>query len=583
MRVIEAPNVFAQQDIFRRRLPIVGVALIIASLILLARLASFQFQLSPEVVGYLEGLRDSGYRRTLEEAAARGGIYDRRGEALAVNTLEYRVGVSPILISEPRESANDLAAVLGMDELTTYQAVTSDEAWELLKSPVSAEVGQRVLALDILGVTMEPIPRRSYPQGELAAQVVGFVGGDLVGYYGVEGYYQDQLAGRVRSREISNIPFELLQSTMEENAGRNLVLTIDRDVQYIVEEELTAAIAESAAASGTILVMNPRTGDILAMANWPTYDPNAYFNIQDASLLRNPSIGEQYEPGSIMKVITMGIALDLGVITPQWSYVDEGVMNQGGIEIRNWDNAPHGYSDATAVIVESLNIGAATLNLMVGPMDYYQKMDRFGFGRLTGVDMQGEEAGTMFLPGDPDWSEAMFLTSSYGQGIAVTPLQMLTAVNAIANDGLMMQPRIVHQIVDTEQVYTSQPTALGRPIGAESAHAVRDMMIAAVRDGLDGTATVRGYSIAGKTGTAQIPAAVNYYEGASIASFVGFFPADDPQVSILIKLDRPRDIWGSVVAAPVFQRLAERLAIQLEIPPDDIRLQLELQAQAAGG
>lgn len=561
-----------QEEIFRRRLPMVIGGLVIAALLLLGRMASFQFQLPPEVTTYLESLRNSGYSRTLRLAAARGIIYDRHMEALAVNTLEYRIGISPNLVSDPRRAATQLAALLNLNELETFEQLTSSQQWVLLAPRVSAEVGQQVAQLDFIAsaLSIDPVPRRSYPQGTLASQVMGFVGGDLRGYYGVEGYYHSQLAGRERDQRISNIPFDVPQNNFSDR-GNDIVLTIDRDIQFLAESELQRAIAESGATRGTIIIMNPRNGDVLAMASYPSFDPNNYTEITDASVLVNPAIGEQYEPGSVFKVITMAAALDIGAVTQYDGYMDTGELQMGGITIRNWDRQAYGYTDMTQLLVNSLNVGAATIALRTGPTDFYSALGRFGMGRTTGVDLEGEAAGTMFVPGDSNWSESQLGTNSFGQGIATTPLQMLTAVNALANDGLMMQPHVFYRLIDGERVQTSQPSTLSRPISAQTAHIVRDMMVAVVRDGLDGNAQVPGYTIAGKTGTAEIPSPVGYEPNASIASFVGFLPADDPQVSVLVKLDRPRDYWGSQVAAPVFQRLAERLVIMLRIPPDDIR------------
>lgn len=569
---------YSQQEIIRRRLPIVIVGLIVAALVLLVRLASFQFQLPPEVVSYLEGLRNSGYTRTLELAAARGVIYDRNGEPLAVNTLEYQIGVSPNLVSNPQDLAVQLASVLGLNERETYERIISDRPWVLLAPRVSAEVGQRIADLNLgAAVTMSPIPRRSYPQGTLASQVVGFVGGDLRGYYGVEGYYHEQLAGRTRDEQVSNIPFDIPQNDLEPDRGSSIVLTIDRDVQFVAESELLRAISETGAIRGTIIVMDPRNGEILAMASFPSFDPNAYFNIEDPSVLRNIAVADNYEPGSVMKVITVAAAIEHGVITPDFVYNDQGALSVGGITVRNWDRAAHGVVDATQILVESLNVGAATISTMMGPDLYYEALADFGFGRRTGVDLQGEEAGTMYTPGHPDWSESMLATNSFGQGIAVTPLQMLTAVNAIANSGLMMQPHVVYQIVDGDRVYNAQPAALGRPISASTAQILTNMMVEVVRSGLDDAASVPGYTVAGKTGTAEIPTPIGYEQNASIVTFVGFLPADSPQISVLVRLDRPRDYWASLVAAPVFQRLAERLVVLLEIPPDDVRFQLAAQ------
>lgn len=571
----------AQEDMFRRRLPLVIVLLLITSLILLGRLVSFQFQLAPEVTNYLETLRNSAYSRTLSLAAARGVIYDRGMRALAVNTLEYRVGISPNLVSDPRAVATQLAGLLNLPELEIFEKLNSSAPWVLLSPRVDAEVGHQIVDLkkEVSAIDIQPIPRRSYPQGTLAAQVVGFVGGDLSGYYGVEGYYQEQLAGRERSERISNIPFDVPEDR-EPDRGNDIVLTIDRDIQFLAESELQRAIAENAATGGSIIIMDPRNGDILAMASAPSFDPNAYYDVTDPSLLVNPAISEQYEPGSIMKILTIASALEKGTITPQDTYVDQGEMEVGGIKIVNWDRKAYGWVDMTQVLVQSLNVGAATVSTKMGPTDFYGMFHEFGIGRLTGIDLQGEANGTMFVPGDPDWSESQLGTVSFGQGVATTPLQMLTAVSAIANGGLMMQPHVVHQVIDDTSVQTAQPSALNRVLSESTAQAVTDMLVAVVRDGLDGKASIPGYTLAGKTGTAEIPSPIGYEPGVSIVSFVGFLPADDPQVSILVKIDRPAGYWGSQVAAPVFQRLAERLVILLKIPPDDVRLALAAEGGA---
>jgi cell division protein FtsI/penicillin-binding protein 2 len=567
-----------QEEMLRRRLPLVIAGLVVVSLFLLGRLMSFQFQLDPSVVNYLESVRNSNYSRTLRLAAARGNIYDRDMQALAVNTLEYKIGISPNLIADPRRTATQLAGLLGLNELETFEKITSRLPWVLLANRVSAEVGQQVADLRLLGLTIEPMARRSYPQGTLAAHVIGFVGGDLVGYYGVEGYYHQDLAGRERDRQISRIPFEVPQDQREDH-GSDIVLTLDRDIQFLVESELQRAIAESGAVKGTIIVMNPRNGDILGMASYPSFDPNAYFNVNDPRQLANPAISEQFEPGSVMKVLTLASALELGVITPNDTYVDQGRIDVGGVTIENWDRRAHGVVDMTGILVQSLNVGAATVSLQMGPMAYYGKLRDFGLGRPTGIDLEGEAPGTMYVPGDSNYSDSQLGTNSFGQGIAVTPLQLLTAVSAIANNGLMMQPHVFLELIDGDRRQLSEPSTLGRPVSADTARAITQMMVAVVQEGLDGSASVPGYSIAGKTGTAQIPSPVGYEPNASIATFVGFLPADDPQVSILVKLDRPPAYWGSQVAAPVFRRLAERLVILLKIPPDDIRWAL----QAEGG
>jgi cell division protein FtsI/penicillin-binding protein 2 len=578
-----------QQQSLRQRLPVVVTVLVIASFALLMRLIWFQSPQDPRVIGYLETIRDANYRREQRLPGERGNIYDRNGEPLAVNAIEYEVGISPNLISNAERAATQLGTILNLDEVYIYNLIrTSPNQWELLARPVSAEVGQQVAQLDLLGVIVNPIPRRSYPQGTLAAPVLGFVGEDadgLRGYFGVEGQYEDQLAGRVSSTEVSNIPFDIPEDTTDyDNDGVDLVLTLDREIQALAEAELLQAVTETGAnPGGVILIMNPRNGDILAMASYPSFDPNN-ITASDDTTYRNRAIAEVFEPGSVMKVVTVASALESGVITPGWTYVDNGVISVGGVDIYNWDRGVHGTTDVTQVLVESLNVGAATISTTMGPLTFFEMLGRFGFGRPTGVDLEGEEAGTMWVPGDSDYNDSLVGTVAFGQGIAVTPLQMLTAVNAIANGGLMYQPRIVYQIIDGPDVITPQPVALGRPISAETASIVTNMMVAVIEDGVDNPAALPGYTIAGKTGTAQIPNAIGYEEDTSRVWFVGFLPADDPQVSVLIMLDRPTTgYWASEVVAPIFARLAQRLVILLEIPPDDVRHALEEEGGSVDG
>lgn len=568
-----------QQVMIRQRLPFVIIMLVLASVVLLYQLASFQW-LSPDVAREFELRSRANYGAIRRLPAERGLIYDRDGQPLAINTIQYGIGVSPNLVTEPSQVASQLAVILGLDEIDLYQRLTSDREWEIIARPVTAEVGQEIADLannstdvSYVGLTIEPLSRRFYPQGALAGQVIGFViednDGRTRGAIGVEGYYNDSLAGRILDQEVSTIPFDLPVEEQEGRSGQDLILTIDRDIQFWAEAELLLTINEQGASGGTIIVMDPRNGDILAMASYPTFDPNNFISVEDPDLLKNSAISEIYEPGSIMKVITVAGALEQGVITPEWTYNDQGVLEVGGRLIENWDNNAYGVVDTTNLLVNSLNIGAATVALEMEPEGFYSTMDEFGFGDATGVDLVGEEAGILKVPGDPDWSESDLATNSFGQGVSVTPLQMITAVSAIANGGLMYQPRIVRQRIDGDEVIDAQPTALARPISAETAATVRDMMVRVVEEGAT-LASIPGYSIAGKTGTAQIPSALGYETGtnSTIASFVGFFPADDPQVIVLVKIDRPTVQWGSEVAAPTFRRLAERLVILMQIPSD---------------
>ncbi|GAB4428723.1 MAG: penicillin-binding protein 2 [Anaerolineae bacterium] len=581
-----------RDETLNRRLTLLSIGLIGVSLILLARLLSFQFRMNPEIKQALENQARSRYQQTVEVLPARGQIFDRDGYLLATNSFDYRIGISPNQVVDRQDVAVKLAPLVGLSEDKLYRLLEPDAngqfpPYVLLASRVSAEVGQAIADLDIDGIIIEPLPIRIYPQGSLMAQIVGiFAGADErhtgQGYYGVEGYYQTLLAGQSKRVTRSNIPLleESQTKAMRVRDGMSLVLTIDRDLQYLAQEVLTGFLEEDPTATGgTILIMNPRNGEILAMANYPPFDPGD-LSEENLKRARNPAIADVYEPGSVFKVLTMAMALDLGTHDLDWSYYDPGCFEAGGVAICNWDRTSHGNPDFAQVFIDSLNTGTATIYKEIGPYKVYPKLREFGIGSPTGVDLEGESPGILVEPGDPNWSEAQFLNNSYGQGVSVTPLQLLTAVNAIANDGLIMQPHIVKARVDGDQVIETQPAAIHRPISEEAAHKARDIMVRVLRESNEIEFDLPGYTVAGKTGTAEIPAPYGYEPfapGNSIASFIAFLPANDPVVSILIKLDRPYGYWGSKTAAPLGAELLRRLVVLMEIPPDDVRYQLVAQ------
>lgn len=569
-----------------RRLTIISLALIGISLILLVRLLSFQFYIDPIVKQSLENNAESHYSQTVEVQPNRGQIYDRSMNLLAVNSFEYRIGISPNAIYDREDVARALAPIINVPEDEIYRKLLPGpdgtfSSWVMLAPRVDFDAGQKLLDLDLDGVTIDPLPIRVYPQGALTGQVVGFFAGSETssagqGYWGVEGYYQTVLAGQSKKVTKSNIPVveEINASSSEVRDGIDLVLTIDRDVQYLAQEMLDKAVAEQGATGGTILVMNPRTGEILAIANnqnGVTFDPYDTSS-ENMALAKNPAVSDLFEPGSIFKLVTMSIALEAGTHDENWTYHDPGCFSPAGTLVCNWDSASRGNPTFAQVFIESLNTGTSTIFMEMGRSKVYPLLDAFGIGQKTGVDIQGEQAGLLPEPGDSNWNEAQFITTSFGQGVSITPLQMLTAANAIANDGLIMQPHIVKARIDGDEVIETQPVVLRRPISADTAHRARDIMVQIVSnpssvDLLD----VPGYTIAGKTGTAQIPTPGGYDPNGAIASFIGFLPADDPVVSILVKLDRPRDYWGSMAAAPVFEEMVKRLVVLMEIMPDDER------------
>lgn len=564
----------------RLRLVLLGFAAVTA--LVVVQLVRVDF--GSHTVTYFRNLSDEISQLERDFAPSRGRIYDRTGELLVTNDIQYELGISPPYVLAPDDVVNTLSDLLDMSAPDVQAAIDSDQRYVLLARPVSAEVGAEIKRLADLGdlnlggIDLTPIPLRSYPGGTLAAQLLGFVAynleGQQVGYFGVEGFYNELLAGRSVHGLKRMVPFEV-EPDPAPDQGTDLFLTIDRDVQFLVEVTLAGAIEQYGAESGTIIVMNPRSGEILGMASWPTYDPNNYVTSPPADPA-NPAVSGQYEPGSTFKVLTMAAALDSGTVTPQTPFLDTGSIEVGGVIINNWNRGGWGPVDMQGCMEHSLNVCLAAIATWLGPTTFYNYMEAFGLGHITNVDLAAESPGRLKVPGDSDWFDSDLGTNSFGQGVAVTPLQLITAVSAVANGGAMMQPHILAGVQDGGSQHATQQQVLGRPIRPETAALLNQMMATSLEAGEGSQALVPGYRIAGKTGTAQIPTPGGYEPTDSIGSFIGWGPVDDPQFIVLVKLDRPStSIWGSETAAPVFSQLVQRLVVLLEIPPDDVRHALQ--------
>jgi cell division protein FtsI/penicillin-binding protein 2 len=524
---------------------------------------------------YLLGLAKAEHDWYVEIAPLRGTIMDRNGHVLALDIFEFEITAAPPMIANPAEAADRLAPLLGRPRGEILALLTSGQPHVRLARRVPQQVGETIESWGLGGIRVEPRPRRMCAENNLAAHVLGFVNETNNGYYGVEGYYNQILKGQAgegqgeRDPAGNYIPIGFRRLAPPQN-GRDLVLTVERTIQYMVEEELEKAIARYGAESGTIIVMEPETGSILAMASYPSYDPDRFADTP-AELFVNPSVSAHYEPGSVFKIITMAAGLDAGVISPQSTFYDGGSIEVGGRTIMNWDRRGHGLVTMTGVLAQSLNVGAAYVSTTLGRERFYTYVRRFGFGRITEVDLASEGPGRLRLPGDGEWHESDLGTNSFGQGLAVTPLQMISAVAAVANDGLMMKPHAVEKIVDGQHVTPIQPVAVRRVIAPQTAEQLTWMLVEAVQKETD-LAAVPGYKIAGKTGTAQVPIPGGYHPSWTIASFIGYAPPEDPAFIVLVKIDKPVvEPWGSKVAAPVFKAVAEQLFILLGIPPDEAR------------
>lgn len=557
----------------QHRLWVVIGALFVFTLVVVYRLVSFQVVREDE----LAELGKSMHYGVVVAQPARGIIYDRNMGILAGNGSDYQLGVSPPQVNTPDELATALAPILEERRDILLAQMNSDYPFELLSGRLAPEKATIIRELPYQDqIQLDPLPRRIYPHDELLCHVLGYTDFSGSGGSGLEGYYQSELAGEAASALLNISPLTQQESVIARE-GADLVLTIDRTAQYVVENHLRQAMETYNASGGTIIVMSPRTGAILAMASLPCYSPYKFFEADESALL-NPAVSKQYEPGSVMKLITMAAALDSGTVTPQSTYYDSGVIVMGGHPLYNWDRSARGTVDMTGLLANSLNVGAATLAKWMGPDTLYNYFQRFNFGRPMGIDLSAEASGQLPLPGDPLWTETNLGTNAFGQGLATTPLQMIAAVSALANDGYLMQPYIVQEIHKDGQVLKHRPTVLSRPVSEQTADTVSAMAVNAVRTEVFG-AQMEGYTVAGKTGTAQIPEGGIYNPTDTIASFIGWLPADNPEIIVLIKLDRPKaSPWGSTTAAPAFAELANDLVALLDIPPDDVRLQQEILA-----
>jgi cell division protein FtsI (penicillin-binding protein 3) len=522
----------------------------------------------------------------------RGLIVDRRGELLAADRFYYQVVADPSILRTEEQRlavANKLQELIGLPAAETSAKLleAAGRRYVELAKRISLEAGDRLLtykaedAVSILqSVAVIPAPERYYPQGELAGHVLGFVQSSRHGSYGVEQYYDaylDPSSGiGLRTKKavsLTALP-ESVRRYLPSMSGKDLVLTLDTGIQWILEDELRRALARYKAPSGSILVMEPSTGAILGLANFPTYDPNRYSEQSDYSRFIDPATSLLYEPGSIFKIVTMAAALDTGMITPSTVYTDNGSITVGSRIIFNSNRIGYGRVTATDALARSLNVVTAQIAEQLGRKTFYDYVELFGFTEPTEVDLAGEVRGLVKMPGNPDWSLSDLGTNSFGQGLAITPIEMLNATAAIANGGRLLRPYIVQARVAGDQVLITEPTSVRQVIQPETARTLTEMMVQTVRTGNE-AAGVAGYRIAGKSGTAQIPGEGGYLKDATIVSFVGFAPADDPRFVILVKLDRPDpniSLWATHTAAPVFGQVARRLFDYLGIPPDEIRL-----------
>lgn len=519
----------------------------------------------------------------------RGTIFDRDDDVLAISRGAVRLVADPLTIheiSDPFEVAERLSGLLDLDATAVAERLGnpklrySEIARGLTGEPARA-LEQAIQDGQLPGVRLDPDRVRVYPNQELAAHVVGFVGegparpGDVVGQAGVEAWYNDVLGGQAGlvSSDIDRLGRRIpigRYALQPPRHGAHVTLSIDRTIQHIAEQELEAAIEQFGATAGTILITNPRSGELLGLANRPTYDPGRVHTYREfGPEFANRACSLIYEPGSTFKLMTMAAGLDVGAVRPETTHNLPGTVNYFGQEFKNWDERTYPKQTMVSVLQHSSNTGTIFVADTIGADSFYEYVTRFGFGTRTGIDLAGEVPGIVRRRGDQGWFLPDLASNSFGQGISVTPLQLATAIGAIANDGVMMRPHVARAVTHADgrrQAIESQP--IRRVVSRETAHTLIQMMEAAESGVLDNLARVRGFRTAGKTGTSEIASRGRFLEDTSIASYVGFGPLELPRVLTLVVIERPQAaFFGAHVASPTFARVMSRVFAHLRVPP----------------
>lgn len=547
----------------QRRTVCVLIVIIVAALGLLGRLAYIQIIKHDDYseMAFAQRMRP----RVLDPQ--RGSILDRNFKTLAISIGADAVYAIPARVVDPDQTAQILAPYLSLTaaELAAKLRTEGQQSVWLARK-LEPETAAAIRQLKLPGIYLVQRPQRYYPNGTLAAHILGITGIDNQGLEGLEYYYDEYLRGTpgllsaekdAASRIIPGGD-EVYQPPVD---GADLVLTIDSVIQHIAETQIKTAVEESESERGAILIMNPRTGEILASAVYPTFDPNNY-GVYSLETRRNVVITDQYEPGSTFKFVTAAAALDLGLTWEEREFYSGAYWEINGGRVRNWDGRGNGYLSFLQALERSDNIVFAQLAVEMGPERFYPIIRAFGFGSRLGIDFPGEGRGKVVAPGEVRFGEEIrWANIGFGQGIAVTPLQMLTALSAVANGGVVMKPHLVSEIRDFQGrvIKRFDPEVLGRAVSESTAKMLSKFLRSVVVNGSGRSAEIPGYFPAGKTGTAEVPEAGGYGDDR-ISSFLGFAPVDDPALAAIVVLYKPQieTRFGSVLAAPVFQEVMEQ-------------------------
>lgn len=572
---------FGQRGRMNLRLFILAGLFVLGGVIVTARVAYVQIARTD----YYQGEATNEHFGQQEIRAPRGAILDRNGYPLATTVDAYDVWINREDWQDDaaaRKAAEFIGPIIGRDANELITAVRKEEdGLYLAFGGLDFEKGAGLHDADAPGLRVVLTTKRSYPEGDLASTLLGFVGRDHVGLTGIERDFDRELGGvpgtiYFERDSIGNrLQLGSERVGQKPKPGGNIRLTIDRYIQRLVEGELETQLAQTGALGGTIIVMDPKTGAVLGMASQPGFklsqlDLN---KTVDQGLFRNRAVTDMYEPGSVFKTLTASMALDLGLLTPESTYVDEGAEYIGTSTIRNWDYSTNGPVTVTQILQRSLNTGAVWMSRQVGAENFYDYVRKFGIGQATGVGLDGEPDGLVRDENDPSWSEVDLATNAFGQGIAATPLQVTTAIASFANGGRLMRPYIVQSMDTPEGLRQFSPVVVRQVVSEQTAASVADMMNQVVEGSPGHLAAIKGYHVAGKTGTTtEATLADGAVKNGNVASFIGFAPTDDPRMIVLIKLDFREDRLGGQVAAPVFTHIAPSILAYLGVQPEGPQL-----------
>ncbi|HZT08978.1 MAG TPA: penicillin-binding transpeptidase domain-containing protein [Chloroflexota bacterium] len=560
----------------RWRLLLIGLAVTTFAGLILQRL--FWYQVTDRERFVALANEEHQERRPL--APARGALLDTNGHPIALNVMYDAVYVYRPALTSLDRAVTVLTAATGKTRDQVMDAIQrADKQWTLLASRLPANAASQIASAGLSGVELRSLPAREYPEGSLAAQVLGFVGADGSGLSGLELTLDDALAGKpgVVVTEGDTEGDEIAigrKALIPPVPGSDVVLTIDRYIQRVAERELDRAVQANKATGGIVIVMNPTTGAVLAMATNPTFSltSGAPLEASEQQLYKPVVVTDTYEPGSVMKLMTAAAGVEEGVVTPDSRYHDNGLALINGVPIRNWDGGAYGDVTVREILVHSLNTGAQWIAGLLGPDRFYRYIEAFGFGAPTGIQLNGEAAGSFRRNTDPGWSALDLATNSFGQSISVTPIQMITAIAALGNHGILMKPQIVKEIRGPDGVKRFDPQPVRSVVSDRTAETMLNMMESVWNQPALSAVHIAGYRLAAKSGTADIPAPNGYSTGKTYASFAGFAPLPNPRFVILVRIDRPEAIYGGVVAAPVFRAIASEILTYMQIPPTDVKV-----------